>query len=112
MLRRKECENATQVELTKLTHDPMYSEADRIFGTVKQLQAQSVADACYDAKTSDKAGDIAKLSGDFALRERFLGTTLQPAPYTSAISPSMEATTLLSVILLGTAVVCFWRAAR
>lgn len=104
MVRRKECENATQVELTKLTHDPLYSEADRIFGTVKQLQAQSVADACYDAKTSDKAS----VSGDFALREKF---QLQPAPYMSTRTSSAEATTFLSVMLLGVAVVCFWRAA-
>lgn len=109
MLRRKECENTTQVELTKLTHDPAYSEADRIFGTLKRLQAQSVADACYDAKSSDKASDNAKLSGDFALREKFQ-SQLQPAPYMSSRSASSEATAFLSVMLLGVAVVCFWKA--
>ncbi len=110
---RRECQNSTSVELKKLTGDPNYSDADRILGRVSLLQAQSVADACYDAQPSDKPPAApSKPSGpanDLAIREAFQG--LVYAPYTSTRSYSYESTTLLSVILLGAAVVCFWRAA-
>ncbi len=103
---RRECQNSTNVELKKLTNDPNFSDADRIMGRLSLLQAQSVADACYDAQPSDKPSDVRKPSGDeYALREHFV------APYTSTPSSTKEATTLLSVILLGAAVVCFWSAA-
>lgn len=114
MLKRRECENATHVELTKLTHDPNSSDADRIFGSLKLLQAQSVADSCYDAKTSDKSSDIAKLSGGskaFALRESFMTRPFHPAPYRTNQGVTYQTTTFLSVMLLGAAVACFWRAA-
>ena len=103
---RRECQNSTSIELQKLTSGPNYSDADRILGRVSLLQAQSVADACYDAKTSDKPSDFSKPSGDeYELRESFI------APYTRTRNSTSETTTLLSVILLGAAVVCFWRAA-
>ncbi len=103
---RRECQNSTNIELKKLTSDPNFSEADRILGRVSLLQAQSVADACYDAQPSDKPSDFVKPSGDeYKLRESFI------APYKPTRSSTAEATTLLSAILLGTAVICFWRAA-
>ncbi len=110
-MQRRECSTSTNVEMKKLTSGPEFSDIDRIMGQVSLLQAQSVADSCYDAQPSDKPSDVAKPSGpfdakEFALHEPFI------APYKSSRrSPTSEATTLLSVILLGAAVVCFWRAA-
>jgi hypothetical protein len=96
--------------MKKLTSGKETSDIDRMFGSVKLLQAQSVGDSCYDAQSSDKPSDVIKSSGvinpnDFALSEGFI------APYTPSRSSTSESATLLSVILLGAAVVCFWRAA-
>lgn len=109
-MQRPECKTSTSVELKKLTSGKETTAIDRMLGSVKLLQAQSVADSCYDAQSSDKPGDAMRSSGvinpnDFALSEGFI------APYTSSRSSTSESAKLLSVMLLGAAVVCFWRAA-